>query len=237
MCADWLTGLLVLQDRDLKCDSLRKQIESVPNEIAKEEKAIEKERERLKTAAEELQRVTVEREATEGEIESLEEAVRRFKTQQMEVRKNEEYTALEHEIAHHQSKISDLEDRVLALMDDIEFKDQEKQRLETEVNERIAALENHIQTLREGETNAGKELTEAEAALEEAKTQVDPEVLRDYAFTKTQVKRGPYVVQLSGGTRCSGCHLKVSGEVEATARKGKTRSRCDNCGRIVYYQP
>ncbi len=235
MSAEWLTGLLVLQDRDLKCENFRKQLEAVPYEISKEEQAIAQERDKLEAAKMELKELVVQREAAEGEIESLEAAVVRYKTQQMQVKKNEEYTALQHEIDNHKEKVGEQEDVVLGLMDAIEAKEAENKVLESEGSERIAVMEAHIQRLRLSEDSYRKDLEEAGQALEEARAGIDEEVAKAYAFVKTQVKRGPYVVELEGGNRCSGCHLKVSGEVEATARRGKERVRCDNCGRMVFF--
>lgn len=234
MSEEWLTGLLVLQDRDLKCDNYRKQLETVPYEVLKEEQAIASELEALETARKELKELVVKREAAEGEIESIEAAVVRYKTQQMQVKKNEEYTALQHEIEHHQKKVSEQEDTVLALMDEIEAKEEKYRQLEVETKERVQVLEAHIGRLRESEESYKNDLEAAEAALEEARSGVAEDVAKAYAFVKGQVKRGPYVVELEGN-RCSGCHLKVSGEVESTARRGKERVRCDNCGRMVFF--
>jgi predicted nucleic acid-binding Zn-ribbon protein len=50
----------------------------------------------------------------------------------------------------------------------------------------------------------------------------------------------PAVVPING-SKCGGCHLKVSGEVESAARgkdagaAGTTLATCDQCGRIVYW--
>lgn len=234
MSAEWLTGLLVLQDRDLKCENFRKQLESVPYEIGKEEQAIAREREVVDAAKQELRQLIVRREATEGEIESLEAAMVRYKTQQMQVKKNEEYTALQHEIDTHQAKIGEQEDLVLGLMDEIEAKEAATKQFESEALERIRVMEAHIERLRASEASYRVDLDSAEGALEAARSDVAEEVAKAYAFVKTQVRRGPYVVELEG-SRCSGCHLKVSGEVEAIARRGRERVRCDNCGRMVFF--
>lgn len=235
MSDQWLTSLLVLQDRDLKCDNFRKQLEAVPFEIQKEEQAISREREALDSARKELRELVVRREAAEGEIDSLEASVVRYKTQQMQVKKNEEYSALQHEIENHQAKVGEQEDIVLALMDEIETKEEQYRQLEAETNERIQVLEGHIARLRESEESYRQDLRDAETELEAARSGVAEDVAKAYAFVKGQVKRGPYVVELEGGNRCSGCHLKVSGEVESTARRGKERVRCDNCGRMVFF--
>jgi uncharacterized protein len=55
-------------------------------------------------------------------------------------------------------------------------------------------------------------------------------------YDRIAVKPGhPVCVPVNGGA-CGGCHLKVSANIEATARSGSEIATCDQCGRIVYWQ-
>jgi hypothetical protein len=54
-------------------------------------------------------------------------------------------------------------------------------------------------------------------------------------YDRTAARHMPAVVNVSGG-KCSGCHLKVSGEVEGQARKGEELVTCDQCSRIVWFE-
>jgi predicted nucleic acid-binding Zn-ribbon protein len=37
--------------------------------------------------------------------------------------------------------------------------------------------------------------------------------------------------------KCGGCHLKVPTHIEVMAKNGAEIATCDQCGRILYWQP
>ena len=234
MVADWLQKLLVLQDRDSKCDGIQRQIESIPGGIASEEANIRQLDERLAGMENELQELEVRRKDVEGEIGQAEASILRYKTQQMQVKKNEEYTALEHEIAALQQKISDLEDTELQILEDMDLKQTALEEARESLGAEKRTLEAHIGRLRENYQSFASELEGAREDVEKCEQVMDPGVLQQYHYVKGQVKRPPYVVALEEG-RCQGCHLRVSGEVDSAARKGRELVRCDSCGRILYF--
>jgi predicted nucleic acid-binding Zn-ribbon protein len=234
MVADWLQKLLILQDRDTRCDSIRRQLEDIPTEIKKEEVAIGKLKEALTEKESELKGLEVRRLDLEGEVAQAEDHIVKYKTQQMQVKKNEEFTALENEIKSLQSSISDLEDDELQILEEIEIQQSELDNLKQSTKEQKHTLEAHINLLKENYASFESELKAAEDAVKACQEEVDDSVLQQYHYVKGQVKRPPVVVQLEDG-RCQGCHLKVSGDIESTARRGKELVRCDSCGRILYF--
>ncbi|MEX0326735.1 MAG: zinc ribbon domain-containing protein, partial [Puniceicoccaceae bacterium] len=98
MVAEWLQKLLILQDRDSRCDGIQRQLDAIPGEISAEESNISKLQEKLAALETEARDLEVRRLDLEGEVEQTEAAIVKYKTQQMQVKKNEEYTALENEI-------------------------------------------------------------------------------------------------------------------------------------------
>lgn len=233
MVSEWLQRLLVLQDRDSRCDTIKRQLEDIPREIKKEQSAIAAIQERLSAAETAYKQMEAQRHELEGEVESAEAQIIKYKTQQMQVKKNEEYTALENEIHNLQQKISGIEDQELALLDRLDETRLELEQHRQRAVEEQATLEAHIERLHRNHRSFESELGEAEAAVKSCEAEVAPEVLKEYRYVKTQVRRPPVVVPLEEG-RCRGCHLKVSGEVDSLARKGTEVVRCDSCGRILY---
>ncbi|NDV63280.1 hypothetical protein G0Q06_12515 [Puniceicoccales bacterium CK1056] len=234
MVADWIQKLLILQDRDTRCDSIRRQLDDIPREIQKEEVAIGQLEFALAEKENGLKALEVRRLELEGDVAEAEEHIIKYKTQQMQVKKNEEFTALENEIKNLQSSISDLEDKELQVLEDIELYQSELEKLSQLTKEQKHTLEAHIQLLKDNFTSFQSELKAAGEAVEACAKEVDESVLQQYKYVKGQVKRPPVVVQLEDG-RCQGCHLKVSGDIESTTRRGKELVRCDSCGRILYF--
>ncbi|MCC5806015.1 MAG: hypothetical protein JJU00_06765 [Opitutales bacterium] len=235
MVSDKLAKLLILQDRDARHGQLLRQRDSIPAEREKARASIATEEARRKENSAALKRLEVQREELEGRVEDLEEAVRKYQTQQLQVKKNDEYAALEHEIATARAKISETEDDELTVLEAIDQKAAANKREEEEINERIRVFEGELKRLDEAEREVEAAIVAGRDAVTEAEAEVDPALVESYRFVKTQVKRPPYVVPLKE-SRCGGCHLKVSGEIESGARKGHEIVRCDNCARIVYFE-
>jgi uncharacterized protein len=234
MVAEWLQKLLILQDRDSRCDTIQRQLEGIPLEIEREEAAIRQMQAALVQQAAALKQLEVKRLDLEGEIAVAEDRIVKYKTQQMQVKKNEEYAALEHEIKAQQDLISDLEDTELQVLEEIEKGEADLQSARETSRHESQTLEAHIQRLRQNFDSFAGELDQAKAEVAECQQAIEPQVLQQYHYVKSQVKRPPLVVAIEDG-RCQGCHLKVSGDVESIARKGNELVRCDSCGRILYF--
>lgn len=233
MAVDWIHPLLVMQERDLRCDNFRKQLEALPAQIDAEEAEVAAEHRRVAEAEAAIRALEVRRLDLEGEIEVHEATILRYKTQQMQVKKNEEYAALEHEIDTLHSRIGGIEDQVLGILEEMDRAQVALTQLRAEVAGRVATLAAHIATLQQNKISFAVDMAGAHGELAEARAALDPLILGQYDYVKTQIKRGPYAVELDGG-RCLGCHLKVSGEVESAVRRCQDLVRCDSCGRILY---
>ena len=98
MAAFSIATLLVLQERDSRRLTLEHQLESVPREIAAVEARIAAEKLAIETAKAEWHGLESKKKLLETEILSAEGKVAKYRTQQLEVRKNDEYRALTHEI-------------------------------------------------------------------------------------------------------------------------------------------
>jgi len=76
---------------------------------------------------------------------------------------------------------------------------------------------------------------EIQAAVTEARVEVPEPQLRIY--DRLAVKPGhPVCVPVKSG-KCGGCHLKVPTHIEVMAKSGAEIATCDQCGRILYWQP
>lgn len=233
-----IESLLILQDRDLKRRGLEAQLKAVPAEIAAVEARIAAEKAAIETAKTELKGLEVKKKAVETEIAAAEQKVAQYKTQQLSIRKNDEYQALGHQIEHTQGQIGDLEGKDLEIMYAIDEARKRFSAAEAELKANISGHESKIRNLKERVGNLTAELKTAEVAVAEARTPVGEPRLRLY--DRIAARNMPAVVAVHAG-KCGGCHLKVSSEVESAAR-GKTTDpiaqlpTCDQCGRIVYWE-
>jgi hypothetical protein len=97
---------------------------------------------------------------------------------------------------------------------------------------KISFFEQDIAKLKEREASFKQSIDSLIAETLQAREAVDPALVTKYDSAKTSSK-GPYVVALEGH-KCTGCHLRVSNDVEVSAKHHEVGVRCSNCGRLVY---
>ncbi len=235
MAAASLPSLLTLQERDSKRLTLEQQLAGVPREVAAVEAKIAAEKAAIEAAKVEWHGLESKKKLLEVEIKSAEEKVAKYKTQQMQVRKNDEYQALTHEIATTQEGIGTLEEQEIGVLLNIDEAKKRFAAAEAELKKNIAGHEGRIRMLREREAQLKADLKAAQDAVAEARPAVPEPQMRLY--DRLAVKPGhPVCVPVKGG-KCGGCHLKVPPHIESMARTGPEIATCDQCGRILHWQP
>jgi predicted nucleic acid-binding Zn-ribbon protein len=234
MAALSITKLLVLQERDSRRLALEQQLKSVPREISAVEARIAAEKQAIETAKAEWHGLESKKKLLEVDIKGAEEKAAKYRTQQLEVRKNDEYRALTHEIETVEALIGGFEEEELKIMYEIDGARKRFTTAEAELKKNIAGHEEKIRTLREREIQLQAELKAALEAVAAARPLVPEPQLRIY--DRIAVKPGhPVCVTVNGG-KCGGCHLKVPTHIEVMAKTGSEIATCDQCGRIAYWQ-
>ncbi len=233
-----LESLLILQDRDSKRLALEAQLKVVPREIALEEQKIASEKGAIESAKAEVMGLETQKKLLEMEIGSAEAKMGQYKTQQLSIRKNEEYQAMGHQIETLQAQVGELEGKELEVMYRIDEAKKKFAAAEAELKANISGHESRIRSLRERETSLAAELKVAQAEVAVARAPVGEPRLRVY--DRIAVRNMPAVVPVRGA-KCGGCHLKVSSEVESGSRAKNWDPPnqvpvCETCGRIVFWE-
>lgn len=225
--------LLIVQDRDTALQKIRLDLTRIPLERTRLEAQILANKENIEVARQTLKEKEVQRHELDQQVKTREGNITRFKNQQLEVKKNEEYRALTHQIEQAEAEIAELEESEIALMLEIdearEAFENEKQTIEAS----IAQLESDIQKLGTLEQNLKNSIEAAEAALAQSRTGIEANYLEHYDRVKKLTKRAPYVVPIQDH-KCGGCHLRVSNEVSRGALDAGSPHFCDQCARMVY---
>ena len=229
-----LANLLAYQDADTKRLALEQQLAAVPRDIAGVEARIAAEKQAIEVAKTEWHGLEAKKKTLENEIKSGEEKVAKYKTQQLEVRKNDEYRALTHEIETMEAIIGGQEEEELKIMYAIDEAKKRFAEAERVLKQNITGHETKIAGLRAHETELRAALAQANEATQAARAAVPEPQTRLY--DRLAKKPGmPACVAVQGG-RCGGCHMKVSANIEFEARKAENIVTCDQCGRIVYWR-
>lgn len=233
MAAPNLDKLLILQDRDSKRLGFEAQLKSIPREVAAVEARIAAEKSAIETAKAEWHGLESKKKLLEIEIKSAEEKIGKYRTQQSQVRKNDEYQALTHEIDTTTTAIGTLEEQEIAVMFTIDEAKKRFAAAEAELKKNITGHEARIRTLREHEAQLHKDLAAAQAAVAAARSEAPVPYVKIY--DRLAVKPGHPVCVPVNGDKCGGCHLKVPTHIISAAKTGAEIATCDQCGRVVYW--
>jgi uncharacterized protein len=228
-----IESLLILQERDRRRLDLEQQLASIPGEIVKLEARIAGEREKLDSAKTRVRELEVSRKELDNQVASAEQQIVRYKNQQLQVKKNEEYQALTHEIDTTREKMGKLEEETIGMMLEIDEERTRLREIERGFQSTIEGLEARIGDHRTRAEALQKELEGARAEVEEARAKVERPFLAAYD-RQSRVVRFPLVVPVVDRA-CQGCHLKVSGGIEGDIRDTSKITTCDSCGRILYF--
>ena len=233
MADQQIEKLLIVQDRDIALQRIQKELARIPQERLAIEKLIENETKNIETASYALKQKEVERHELDTEVQAKESAINRFRNQQLEVKKNDEYRALTHQIEQSEQEIGQLEEREIELMLEIDTTREAFEVEKATIDQRIVEQNKQIVLLQEREEHLKGSISEAEAAVEEARSAVEETYIDNYYRVKKLCKRPPYVARIEAH-KCGGCHLRVSNEVSSAAHSHGEPSYCDQCARMVY---
>lgn len=229
-----LQALLILQDRDTRRSQLEKALAQVPRERAATEARIAAHRAAVEAARRAVTGLELRRKELEGTIRGIEEQVLRYRSQQLLVKKNDEYQALTHEIERTETERGTAEEAEIRILYDLDTERERVKETEKQVDADIASENAQLARLAEREAHLRAEIAAATAEVEHARSAVVPGILPRYDRLARSV--GLPVVVPMRDQKCGGCHLKVSGSVETEARKGAEIVACDNCSRIIYFE-
>ncbi len=225
--------LLVLQDRDRQVIQHRDQLNRIGPErtaLLGQAEGTKKALEDAKTAAQSIESA---RKELELEAETKEGQIKKYSSQQLETKKNEEYRALANEIKACEKAISDLEDRQLELLE----KYDEAQNTIKVAEEAAKAAQNlaneNVAELGKREENLKQELEKLLAERTALTTDIDPPILSRYERL-LKFKGENSVVGVDRGI-CAGCHVKLPVQIMISCQAQKEVVNCSNCGRIVYF--
>jgi predicted nucleic acid-binding Zn-ribbon protein len=224
--------LLVVQDRDQRIKAHRLQERNVPTERS----ALEAKREAAKGAFEALRDQAkhneVERRKLEVEAQAKRDAIGRYRSQQTQTRKNEEYQALLHEIQRAEEEIRVIEDRELDLMEEAEKLATEVKGGEAELKRTNDSIVQQLKDLDEKSANLTKRLAELVTERATLAGTIDPEMLSLY--DRILKSKGDVAIVPLEHEICQGCHMKTPGTTVSAVRADEGLVQDPNCGRILY---
>jgi predicted nucleic acid-binding Zn-ribbon protein len=230
-----LKYLIELQAVDFRLIEIRERLSRFPKRLAQVEARVTNAKQQIATAKEALTTSLKERKTFEMDVEQWKERAKKYRGQSSEVKTNESYKALLHEIANAEDEVAKAEDRLLDRMVSGEEYERQVKAAELAVKEIEAAANVERHKIQAEYNAAQKELAAAEAIRAGAVAAV-PEDLVDH-YERIAKRHGGIALAEVRGEGCGQCGVHIRPHViQQLERPGNEEFfHCETCTRILYY--
>ena len=226
-----LERLVALSRLDTRLQGIEESLRRLPENEKKAQVRLQDANAALEAHRLRLKQVELARREGEREAEGLTQQERKFQSQTMQVKSNEELWALQREIKAVLARRSELETLVLERMEEEESKKREAPAFEKGVAEAKA----HVSQV--AATSAG-ERQRLEAERDQVKAERDQileEVPREWRqrYERVRQSRGSPAVVAMVRNACAGCMSAQPPQRVMEARTGDLVVVCEFCGRLI----
>ena len=230
-----LKVLLDLQAVDLRLNEIRERLSRFPKRLAEVEMRATTARQQVASAKDGLKTSLTDRKKFELDVEQWKERAKKYRDQSYEVKTNEAYKALQHEIQNAEQEMGKAEDRLLERM--VAGEDYERQvKVAEAALKEIEATSGAERRAIQGEYNAAqKELAAAEAARAQAVAAV-PEDLVEHYERIAKRHNGISLAEVRGES-CGQCGVHIRPHVLQQLQRPTNEEifHCETCTRILYF--
>jgi len=230
-----LERLMALQRLDTATHGAERRIVEEPERQNALDARLESARANVDSAKQKLAASQAARREVEKDVAVHQGRLSKFREQAMAVKTNQEYHAIQHEIAFAQSEIKTLEDKILERMLEGDDLTAALKRAEAALAAEQKAVEAERRALA-AETVELKASLERDTATRAAlASTIDPHVLAIFELVSKR-RNGVALAEAKDGV-CTICHVRLRPQVFNNVRRNEDIIQCDSCNRILFFVP
>ena len=229
-----LKRLLQLQQMDLESEELEGRLAEIPLKITSLEEQLRRYVQDYEESQKELDDNQKQRRQWEGDIQLLREKITKHKGQLYELKSNEQYRVMGHEIEGEEQRTREFEDRILEKMMDAE-------QCEKRIRESEAVLHGQKGDIDRQKRDLESALVEAQQHLEDLRKErtllaesIGASILGTYHAVRN-FRSGPAVVEAQDGL-CTGCNVRLRPQAFNDIQTNQQIITCESCNRILYFR-
>jgi hypothetical protein len=230
-----LERLIALQRLDSTAQDAERRLAEEPERLRALDTRLDAARQQVGHAKERLTASQEARRALEKEVSVHQGRLSKFREQAMAVKTNQEYHAIQHEIAFAQSEIKALEDQILERMLEADELASASNRAEGELasEQRAGDADRRALTGEQAELKSLLERVRHERVSVVAA--LDPQALTVFELVSRR-RNGVAVAEARDGI-CTICHVRLRPQVFNTVRRNEEIIQCDSCLCILHFVP
>ncbi len=227
-----IENLLKLQDTDKEIRRLQDEVAEFPKRVAVIEQKLAGTKAQLEKAQTAVKADEANRRKFDTAISDLRGKISKYRDQSLDVKTNEQYKALLHEIQFAEKEISGNEDKILELMVNADARDKEVKAAQAELKAETAEIEAEKEQARQTTAADEKLLTEWRAKRDQIRSGINEDLLRH--FERVSKFRGSGISEVRD-QKCMACRVMLRPQTYNEIRSGTQVIVCDSCQRILYY--
>jgi len=225
--------LMEVQDADRHILRLKEEIASLPKKVAAIEQKLAGTKAVLENAKTAVKADEAARRKHEATIQELQGKISKYRDQSLDVKTNEQYKALLHEIQFSEQEIRAQEDKILDLMVNAEAREKKVKAAEADLKTEMAEIEKEKADARERTARDEKELAEWAAKRNDLRAGINPDLLRH--FERVSKFRGSGISEVLN-QKCTACQVMLRPQTYNEVKSGKV-IECESCQRILFFDP
>jgi predicted nucleic acid-binding Zn-ribbon protein len=229
-----IENLLHLQDADKEIRRLRDEIAELPKRVAAIEHKLADTKAQLEKAQAAVKADEATRRKYETTISDLRGKISKYRDQSLDVKTNDQYKALLHEIQFAEKEIAAIEDKILELMLNADARDKEVKAAQAELKAETAGIEKEKADARLRTAEDEKQLAEWSGKRDQKRSGVNEDLLRHYE--RVSKFRGTGISEVRDH-KCIACQVMLRPQIYNDVRTGQQTVICDSCQRILYFNP
>ena len=226
--------LLELQTADKEIRRLQDEVAALPKRVAVIEQKLAGTKAQLERAQAAAKGDEANRKKFEANIKDLQGKISKYRDQSLDVKTNEQYKALLHEIEFAETEIRLNEDRILEVMVNVDARDKEVKAAEAELKAETAEIEKEKEDARRVTAEDQKKLSEWNAKRDSLRHGISEDVLRQYE--RVAKFRGTGLAEVRD-QKCMGCQVMLRPQTYNEVRNGEKVMVCESCSRVYYFNP
>ena len=230
-----LQNLIELQQIDSQIAALQAEIAALPKHVAAIEAKLAGSKAKVEAAVAAGKADDAARRKHESDIQDQQQKISKYRNQSLNVKTNDEYRALMHEIQFAETNIAKLEDKILELMVAADTRKETLKKAEAELKTDAAENDREKEEARQRTAADEKELAELATRRNDLRAAVNEDVLRHY--DRVLKLRGTALAAVYDKQMCSGCSVLLRPQVFQDVMTNERFLTCDTCKRILYYVP
>src|ERR1035441_10303305 len=221
--------LMGLQVADQEIRKLQDEIAELPKRIAVIEQKLAGTKAHLEKTRATAKADEANRKKFESAIQDLQSKISKYRDQSLDVKTNDQYKALLHEIQFAEQEIRINEDRILEVMVNVDAREKNVKAAEAELKAETSEIEKEKEEARKVTAEDQKKLAEWNAKRNALRQGIAEDILRQYE--RVAKFRGSGLAEVRDH-KCMGCQVILRPQTYNEVRNGEKVMVCESCSRV-----